>query len=634
MPFFLEKVAPTKPPKPAEKLVPVSFKGGRADSNSVHAASHAAANAFVPQVKGKYPWASNNKNKFPVIVWYKFPVYLKVAKVSFSSRRDHLVNQSPTQFEVVGSNDCKTWKAVAKYTTKFTKANEQKTFNIAKKDRKTFSCWGIKVNKVTSGPHAAIQNMKMLREPGRLKKVTPPPPPKENLTPVSFKGGRADANSVHAASHAAANAFVPEVPGKYPWASNSKNKFPVIVWYKFPVYLKVAKVSFSSRRFCCVNQSPTQFEVVGSNDCKTWKAVARYTTKFTKANEQKTFNIAKKDRKTFSCWGIKVNKVTSGPHAAIQNMKMLREPGPLKKVPPPPPPKSKIYAMPFKGGRADATSIHAASHAAADAFIPQAPGKYPWANNAKSKFPVSVWYKFPVYVKVARVKFSSRRDCCLNQSPTRFQVIGSNDCKTWKAVATFTAKFTKPNEEKSFTIPKSRRRTLSCWGIKVYKVTSGPYAAIQNMKIWREPGPLKKVPPPPAPQPKIPPGYKKGGDGYYYKYHGERKNWNDAQNICKREGGNLAIIWNQKTRDVVRGFMANGWIGLSDQWHEGRWQTPLRGNAPYTSWNRGEPNNAGNEDCTIQHSNKVWNDLNCGSKQPFICQFKAGNEGMINSFNY
>ena len=132
-------------------------------------------------------------------------------------------------------------------------------------------------------------------------------------------------------------------------------------------------------------------------------------------------------------------------------------------------------------------------------------------------------------------------------------------------------------------------------------------------------------PPPPPPQPKIPSGYRRGADGYYYRFHGERKNWNDAQNTCRREGGNLAIIWNQRTRDVVRGFMANGWIGLSDQWQEGRWQTPLRGNAPYTSWNRGEPNNAGNEDCTMQHSNKVWNDLNCGSKQQFICQFKAGN---------
>ena len=131
-------------------------------------------------------------------------------------------------------------------------------------------------------------------------------------------------------------------------------------------------------------------------------------------------------------------------------------------------------------------------------------------------------------------------------------------------------------------------------------------------------------PPPKPPGPKIPDGYKKGGDGYYYKYHSDRKNWNDAQRTCKSEGGNLAIIWNQKTRDVVHGFMKDGWIGVSDQWQEGRWQTPVKGNIPYSSWNGGEPNNAGNEDCTMQHGNKKWNDLNCNSKQPYICQFKAG----------
>ena len=131
-------------------------------------------------------------------------------------------------------------------------------------------------------------------------------------------------------------------------------------------------------------------------------------------------------------------------------------------------------------------------------------------------------------------------------------------------------------------------------------------------------------PPPPTIKVIIPRGYAKGADGYYYRFHAERRNWNDAQNTCRREGGNLAIIFNQRTRDVVRGFMADGWIGVSDQWREGRWETPLRQPIPYSSWKKGEPNNLGNEDCTMQHSDRGWNDLNCASGQPFICQFKAG----------
>merc|ERR1739838_1120620 len=95
--------------------------------------------------------------------------------------------------------------------------------------------------------------------------------------------------------------------------------------------------------------------------------------------------------------------------------------------------------------------------------------------------------------------------------------------------------------------------------------------------------------------------------------------------MCKREGGNLAIIRNKRTRDVVRGFMPKGWIGVSDQWQEGIWQTPLCGPLPYTSWGRGKPYSAryNNRDCAIQYSNKLWKDENCRSKQPFICQFIA-----------
>ena len=149
------------------------------------------------------------------------------------------------------------------------------------------------------------------------------------------------------------------------------------------------------------------------------------------------------------------------------------------------------------------------------------------------------------------------------------------------------------------------------------------------------PAPPPPPPPPAPPAPKIPGGYKKGGDGYYYKHHTDRKNWNDAQRTCKSEGGNLAIIWNQKTRDVVHGFMKDGWIGVSDQWQEGRWQTPVKGNIPYSSWSRGEPNNSGgNEDCTMQHGSKKWNDLNCNSQQPYICQFKAGKLHSNSCFNF
>ena len=68
---------------------------------------------------------------------------------------------------------------------------------------------------------------------------------------------------------------------------------------------------------------------------------------------------------------------------------------------------------------------------------------------------------------------------------------------------------------------------FSCFGIKVNKVTKGPHAAIQNLKMWREPGTLELVPV----KPECPDGYKQGGDGYCYKFHPESKNWQGTQSM-------------------------------------------------------------------------------------------------------
>ena len=67
-----------------------------------------------------------------------------------------------------------------------------------------------------------------------------------------------------------------------------------------------------------------------------------------------------------------------------------------------------------------------------------------------------------------------------------------------------------------------------------------------------------------------------------------------------------------------------GWIGLSDQWQENKWETPDRKATAYTQWNSGEPNNVNNEDCVEQRSSGKWNDLPCSHKHPFICQFEPG----------
>jgi len=130
---------------------------------------------------------------------------------------------------------------------------------------------------------------------------------------------------------------------------------------------------------------------------------------------------------------------------------------------------------------------------------------------------------------------------------------------------------------------------------------------------------------------KIPSGFVKKSDGFYYKYYSGARTWDQAQGECQRQGGNLAIIFNDRTSRIVFGMMRHGWIGGNDKRREGQWRTPTtpwnparwsNKPIPWKNWSRGEPNNAGNEDCIHQLTTRKWNDLSCGSKQPFICQIK------------
>jgi len=62
------------------------------------------------------------------------------------------------------------------------------------------------------------------------------------------------------------------------------------------------------------------------------------------------------------------------------------------------------------------------------------------------------------------------------------------------------------------------------------------------------------------------------------------------------------------------------WIGLTDEAEEGHfvWWDGLE--PPYVSWNPGEPNDWGGEDCTQLLVWGQWNDLPCGAELPVACE--------------
>ena len=457
------------PPKPKDCgaiLLPADFKGGKAGASSF-LGGHGPSQAFeLSQWKGVYlPWANLNTAKFPHTVWYQFPSAITVGKFAFSSRSRMGLEQAPVEFQFLASNDCKKWKVLETYQTKFTRLNEEKSWKVPCDVRSAYRCYGLKVLKVTSGIYTAIKHMKMWKVASS-----------EVLVPASLKGGNAGATS-SLKTHPPIQAFN---DAKIPWANLNTAKMPQTVWYQFPEAIQVARFAFSSRGGCCLDQAPLEFEFVASNDCKNWIVIQGFKTQFTKLKQEKSWMIPAESRGIFKCYGIKVKKVKSGVYTSIAHFKMWKSAEM--------PTSEKFIPASYQGGQAGASSS-LGGHGPLQAFeVKLWKGAYaPWANLNTAKFPHMVWYKFAKPIQVAKFAFSSRtRQSWIQQSPTDFEFVGSNDCKNWRALARFTTQFTKLNEEKSWIVPSASRNTYSCYGIKVYKVKSGIYAAIKHMKMWKE----------------------------------------------------------------------------------------------------------------------------------------------------
>uniref|UniRef100_A0A8C7XLE8 C-type lectin domain-containing protein n=1 Tax=Oryzias sinensis TaxID=183150 RepID=A0A8C7XLE8_9TELE len=132
-------------------------------------------------------------------------------------------------------------------------------------------------------------------------------------------------------------------------------------------------------------------------------------------------------------------------------------------------------------------------------------------------------------------------------------------------------------------------------------------------------------PPPPTKSP-CPDGY----IAWYlncYKLVEELATWNDAQDACKKQGGNLASIDMSYDQAFVAGVVLQGkadaWIGLrrmvdgSYSWSDG-W--PVF----FTQWGPGEPTNHRQEGCNCveMYPDGRWNDNNCMLKKGFACRHR------------
>ncbi|KAL7976612.1 hypothetical protein Chor_008561 [Crotalus horridus] len=118
--------------------------------------------------------------------------------------------------------------------------------------------------------------------------------------------------------------------------------------------------------------------------------------------------------------------------------------------------------------------------------------------------------------------------------------------------------------------------------------------------------------------------------GQCYKIRRQTTSWQDASNLCRKEGGDLASIHNVEEYSFIFSLLGYKpsdelWIGLNDlkiqmffEWSDG---SPVT----YTKWLRGQPTHTNNrqEDCVVMKGKDgYWADEPCDMEYGYICKRK------------
>lgn len=107
----------------------------------------------------------------------------------------------------------------------------------------------------------------------------------------------------------------------------------------------------------------------------------------------------------------------------------------------------------------------------------------------------------------------------------------------------------------------------------------------------------------------------------YYRSTGSAF-WLTAKANCEAMGGHLVTVTTAAENTFIFNLWPSGWIGLTDEVTEGVWRWVTGEAYSYTSWNGGEPNNAGNEDYVQFVGGGKWNDLPNAVSLPYVLEFE------------
>ena len=105
--------------------------------------------------------------------------------------------------------------------------------------------------------------------------------------------------------------------------------------------------------------------------------------------------------------------------------------------------------------------------------------------------------------------------------------------------------------------------------------------------------------------------------------------WYLAQSACEESGAKLVVLNTEAKQEALTPLVAGKtWIGLyRDARNKSRWLWVDGSSDDYTNWNKGEPNNAGEEDCVEMYSTSSlagkWNDKSCGVNNSYVCEISG-----------
>ena len=107
---------------------------------------------------------------------------------------------------------------------------------------------------------------------------------------------------------------------------------------------------------------------------------------------------------------------------------------------------------------------------------------------------------------------------------------------------------------------------------------------------------------------------------FLYTHYNTKKNWTDAQTVCKDRGGNLISFHSLQEEKAVNIKESAIWIGLRDVVGDNKnWQWSDKTNLSWVNWGQNESNYK-TEKCVAMEVSGKWADYLCDREIEFLCK--------------